>query len=125
MSAACSGPHAGEAPADAPLVADPSNPATGILDELRRGEFRRQDISGHVYLDHTGRSLNAADDERLAAVVAKRDVERTTEPSGNRPGTVSVFLGSTSRGPARRWEGSDLARDAHRRGGLMRRLGRA
>ena len=42
-----------------PLLADPSDPATAILDELRRTEFSRLDIGGHVYLDYTGGGLYA------------------------------------------------------------------
>jgi hypothetical protein len=37
-----------EVPDHTPLVADPSDPATAILDELRRTEFSRLDSGGHV-----------------------------------------------------------------------------
>ena len=48
-----------EVPDHTPLLADPSDPATAMLDELRRTEFSRLDSGGHVYLDYTGGGLYA------------------------------------------------------------------
>jgi len=59
MSAARTAPGSDEAPDHTPLLADPNDPATAILDELRRTEFSRLDSGGHVYLDYTGGGLHA------------------------------------------------------------------
>jgi molybdenum cofactor sulfurtransferase len=59
MSAARTASGSDEVPDHTPLLADPSDPATGILNELRRTEFSRLDSGGHVYLDYTGGRLYA------------------------------------------------------------------
>ncbi len=41
------------------LKAHPSYPSTSLLDDLRRTEYARLDVNGHVYLDYTGGGLYA------------------------------------------------------------------
>ena len=52
----------------------PEYAATGILDELRRTEYRRLDEEGHVYLDYTGASLYAESQLREHLALLSRGV---------------------------------------------------